>query len=534
MLESSELFDPKSTLGQQSEPFTGIAAGPFSEDFPGAIAPGVHPSQPSALQNPESIPPELSPRETAILEDFTRFFPEFSRQSHPPIDPLETLGLQMLQVRMAESPNPADSDFLSDDHPVLSVTRDRLTDWNGGDSHSTPSLTGNPENPLQTSQTAEPINPEPGPGDTLATAIPIAIAGLETRDRTLGFQPNQTVVGQVSANTPEDFYRFTLAHSGIFTAELTNLTGDADLRLVRDFNGNGIIDPVGDRNANGMIDTEEIEIIAWQPNRGPTDESIRQFLDPGTYTLQAIGFNHNTANYTLNTNFTSSPTDPQAFSLELNFGPGTETLTDSHRHTIRKAADRIEQLVTQSPFNAPHTITVDIESGDFGPGFVASAGPTRVRRLETAPIPIHGEVVFNTNPQSDLLDHPRYLYDTMVHELTHVVGFGTLWPDYNTISDYNQGLYDANTFAGQVYGEMRGTFLPTPVELTVNVGEGSDLGHWRKNPTFDNEIGVEAGHPNEQQVTSALTIASLRDLGWAVNYGAAEDYILPQFRSELT
>lgn len=367
----------------------------------------------------------------------------------------------------------------------------------------------------------------------MATAIPITIAGLETSDRTLGFQQNQTVLGQVSANNPEDFYRFTLPHSGIFTAELTNLTGDADFRLVRDFNGNGIIDPVADRNANGMIDTEEIEIIAWQPNRGPTNESIRQFLTPGTYTLQAIAFNQNPANYTLNSNFTPSLTDPQAFSLELNFGPGTETLTASHRHTIRKAGDRIEQMVTQSPFNAPHTITIDIESGDFGPGFLASAGPTRVRRLETAPIPIHGEVIFNTNPESDLLDHPRYLYDTMVHELTHVVGFGTLWPDYETISDYNQGLYDANTFAGQVYGEMLGTFIPTPVELTVNVGEGSDLGHWRKNPTFDNEIGVEAGHPNEQQVTSALTIASLRDLRWTVNYGAAEEYILPQFRSEF-
>ncbi|MCT7981294.1 leishmanolysin [Laspinema olomoucense] len=529
MLESSELFDPKSALRQNSDPFTGIASGPFSEDFPGAIAAlGFHLRQPNALQNPESIPQELSPREAALLEEFTRFFPGFSRQSHGPTDPLETLALQMLQVRMVQPPSPASADTLTDYQEVLSVTRDPLTDWNSGDSHSTPSLTVSPENPLQTSG---PINPEPAPGDTIATAIPIAIAGLETSDRALEFQPNQTVVGQVSGNHPEDFYRFSLDRPGVFTAELTNLTQDADLRLVRDFNGNGIIDPVADGNGNGMIDPDEIEVIAWQPNRGATDESIRQFLEPGTYTLQAIAFNHNTANYTLNTQFTSSPTDPQAFSLELNFGPGTETLTDSHRHTIRKAADRIEQMVTQSPFNVPHTITVDIESGDFGPGFLASAGPTRVRRLDTAPIPVHGEVVFNTNPESDLLDHPRYLYDTIVHELTHVVGFGTLWEDHKAIADYNQGLYDANTFAGQIYGEMLGTFIPTPVELTVNVGGGSDLGHWRKNPTFDNEIGVEAGHPNEQQVTSALTIASLRDLGWTVNYGAVEEYILPQFRT---
>lgn len=148
MLESSELFDPKSALGQNSEPFTGIASGPLSEDFLGAIAPGVHLRQPNALQNPEFITQELSPRETAIPEEFTRFFPESSRQSHSLRDPLETLEVQMLQVRMTDPPSPTDADSLTDYPPVLSVTRDRLTDWNGGDSHSTPpSLTGSPENP---------------------------------------------------------------------------------------------------------------------------------------------------------------------------------------------------------------------------------------------------------------------------------------------------------------------------------------------------------------------------------------------------
>lgn len=525
MLESRELFDPKSDPCPTSNPVTGIDSGPFSEEFARAIAPGVHLHQPSALQNPESILPGLSFQDLAILEDFTRYLPGFSRQPQQPTDPLATLWVQMIQARMTQPASLADADFLTDYHQVLSVTRDRLTDSDEDHSHSTPNFIGFPEPSAETL--------EPTPGNTIDTAIPLAIAGLETSDRAFQFQPPQTVRGQVSASNPEDFYRFTLDRPGIFTAELTNLTGDADLRLVRDFNGNGIIDPVADRNGNGMIDSEEVEILAWQPNRGPTDESIRQFLDPGTYTLQAIAFNRNTAHYTLSTHFTPSLTDPQAFSLELNFGTGTETLTASHRQTIRKAADRIEQMITQSPFNAPHAITVNIEALDLGPEFLAAAGPTQVRRLNTLPMPVTGEVIFNPNPESDLLDHPRYLYDTMIHEFAHVVGFGTLWEDHQLIANYHQGLYDANTFAGRVYGEILGTFIPTPVELTVNVGEGSDLGHWRKNPTFDNEIGVESGHPNDQQVTSALTIASLRDVGWTVNYGAAEEYILPQFRSKF-
>jgi len=69
-------------------------------------------------------------------------------------------------------------------------------------------------------------------------------------------------------------------------------------------------------------------------------------------------------------------------------------------------------------------------------------------------------------------------------------GINHLELPYNAIADSDPGLSDANTFAGQMYGEIIGTFIPTPVELTVNLEEGSDLGHWCKNPTFDNEIGV--------------------------------------------
>lgn len=348
---------------------------------------------------------------------------------------------------------------------------------------------------------------------------------------TVPIAPTGTVSGQVNASDIQDFYNFTLDRPGIFTAELVNLTGDADLRLIRDVNNNGAIDPVSDRNANGFIDREEIETLAWQPNRGTASEAIRQFLDPGSYTIQAIGFNQQTVNYALNTNFTAADADPQAFTISLNFGAGTENLSETHRNTIRQAANRLEQLISHSPFNTPQTLAIDVSAENLGDSFLAFAGPTMVRRVNDLRMPVQGVATINSNPNSDLMTHPRYLYDTMIHEFAHVLGIGTLWQERNLVANSRDGLYDGNTFAGTVYGEMLGTFAPTPVDLTVNVGEGSDLGHWRKNPTFDNEILVESGSAQEQQVTSQLTIAALRDLGWNVNYGAAEPYQLPQFRS---
>jgi hypothetical protein len=37
----------------------------------------------------------------------------------------------------------------------------------------------------------------------------------------------------------------------------------------------------------------------------------------------------------------------------------------------------------------------------------------------------------------------------------------------------------------------------------------------------------EAESPGQSMALSQMTIASLRDLGWNVNYGAAEAYSLP-------
>ncbi|OKH38321.1 hypothetical protein NIES2119_09800 [[Phormidium ambiguum] IAM M-71] len=334
--------------------------------------------------------------------------------------------------------------------------------------------------------------------------------------------------GQVNATNPENDYSFTVNESGIFTANLTGLTGDADVRLIRDFNGNGKVDSVADRNGNGFIDNDEIEVVAWQWERGTASESIRAFLQPATYVLQVKSFNQQTADYTVNSNFTPEASDPWKFSIELNFGQGTEDLTEAERNTVRQAARRIEQLISYSTFNGPHTIKIDTTAEDQGEYLLASAGPEQNQAdLNRKSMPIIGEASLNSNPQSAVRANQRYLYDTMIHEFGHVMGIGTLWDDRKLIVDPKVGRYNPNSYAGIYYGELLGAFSATPVELTVGQGKASDLAHWNKIPNFDIEIMVESGDKSEQQLTSQLTIAALRDLGYNVNYGAAEEYRLP-------
>jgi FG-GAP-like repeat len=47
---------------------------------------------------------------------------------------------------------------------------------------------------------------------------------------------------QVSAQLPDRLYAFNVSESGLFTANLTGLTADGDVRLIQDTNGNGLID----------------------------------------------------------------------------------------------------------------------------------------------------------------------------------------------------------------------------------------------------------------------------------------------------
>jgi hypothetical protein len=340
--------------------------------------------------------------------------------------------------------------------------------------------------------------------------------------------------GQVSASKVDSYYSFTVGESGVFNANLTGLTGDADVRLIRDFNGNAQVDPVADRNGNGFIDNDEIEVVAWQWERGTSNESIRAFLQPGTYFLQAKSFNKQTSDYVVNTDFTPAPSDPRKFFIQLNFGEGTQGLTEAERNTVRQAANRLEQVISYSTFENSHSIKIDVTGENQGEKVLASAAPVDLfPDLNRKEMPISGLATLNTNPKSEIRDNQRYLYDTMIHEFAHVLGIGTLWDqERGLIADDKKGLYTQNSYAGLYYGELLGTSSPTPVELTIGQGD-SDLAHWNKVPNFGLEVMVEWGAKDEKQLTSQLTIASLRDIGFNVNYGAAEEYSLPSSNPQL-
>ena len=73
----------------------------------------------------------------------------------------------------------------------------------------------------------------------------------------------------VGAIDPNDYYRVHLSHGGTLTASLTGLTADADLQIIRDADGDGVVDPG--------------EILRTSSAGGTAAESISVSLAAGVY-----------------------------------------------------------------------------------------------------------------------------------------------------------------------------------------------------------------------------------------------------------
>ena len=340
-------------------------------------------------------------------------------------------------------------------------------------------------------------------------------------DQVLPIAPNTSARffkrDQLTTQTIDRSYSFNVNQTGVFTANLTGLTGDMDVQLVQDSNGNGLVD-AGE------------SILAWQWERGTTRESLRRFINPGNYLIRVNG--PQTGLYSLSSNFIPALSDTNKFKLVLNFGVGTETLNQSARDAIASAARFWEEVIPErSAITQFKDLNITILGAADALSNLASGGPL-VSTSNGSLFLVGGEATLNTL-RFDLFNRdPNYLRSVMLHEFAHTLGFGTIWEPL-TFPTLNQTIgrslvnrttqtYNGNTYAGFAYGELLGQVgqgLAVPIDEVY--------AHWSES-VFKQELMTPFAEPNGTLMpVSALTLSSLRDLGWRVNYGAAQAYGLP-------
>ena len=256
-----------------------------------------------------------------------------------------------------------------------------------------------------------------------------------------------------------------------------------------------------------------------------------------------------------------------SFDIELRY-LGSQPTT-AQRNTFRAAANLWESVITgdlarliiidsgwECEDSDPSTfgtqiddlrIDIRLERIDGAGGTLAIAGAC-VRRA--GGLPIIGEVAIDTADLDRI--GTEGLRRVAVHEMAHILGYGTSFQWYgllaNSALEYvenNPGattLPDTHFFgtaAVSAFDELlegdaySGSNVPVE-NNTAEYGEGGLDAHWRET-VFENELLTAAisTNPLISQPLSKVTIASLADLGYSVDYAQAESYSLPSTQSLL-
>jgi hypothetical protein len=116
---------------------------------------------------------------------------------------------------------------------------------------------------------------------------------------------------------------------------------------------------------------------------------------------------------------------------------------------------------------------------------------------------------------------------TVLHEMMHVLGFGTMWPDKGLLAGASTTLpYFTGPAARAAFVTHNGggTYPGSPVPVEGSTGQpGTDYSHWRE-ADFDDEIMTGFLDRNVPELVSATTVASMQDLGYVVDVTRADPY----------
>jgi hypothetical protein len=163
-------------------------------------------------------------------------------------------------------------------------------------------------------------------------------------------------------------------------------------------------------------------------------------------------------------------------------------------------------------------IYVDVKNIDGAGGTLAQAGPCVIRN---SGLPVIGVMQFDS---SDFVAGSTLAKDTILHEMGHVLGIGTLW---GTLGITTANTTDTSCDANPRYTGTNGLAEWTTyggagnIPLETTGGTGTCEGHWKES-NFDTELMT--GYADSTVKLSRMTIGALKDIGYSVNYAFADAF----------
>jgi Tryptophan-rich Synechocystis species C-terminal domain/Leishmanolysin len=213
------------------------------------------------------------------------------------------------------------------------------------------------------------------------------------------------------------------------------------------------------------------------------------------------------------------------FNISLDYSGGA----GNYSSYIMQAAQRWEQVITgdlPDVNNAVYghiddvLITVSVGAYD-GPGGVLAHSGYDYRRASGTMLPTHGNILIDSADLPGMLSNGTLL-SVIEHEIGHVLGFDQRIFALDDLSNSSGFTGSHATFAYQL---LSGNSSASAVPLETEGGSGTAGSHWSES-VFGTELmtGYTMGLPGQ---LSTITIGAFQDMGYTVNYSAADPYSMP-------
>jgi len=223
--------------------------------------------------------------------------------------------------------------------------------------------------------------------------------------------------------------------------------------------------------------------------------------------------------------------DTPGFQITVVF---TSPVTASQQAAFNAAAARWSQVITgdlpsvtlpSGTFIDDVRIDASIVAIDGVGGVLGQAGPTALRP-GLGGLPYTGGMEFDSADVAAMQSGNRF-QSVIMHEMGHVLGIGSLWSALGLVT--GAGGSDpvfTGTNAVREYNAIFGvTGTSVPVENTG--GPGTRDSHWRET-TMRTELMTGFAEPaGVAMPISRITVGSLADIGYTVNYSAADAFARP-------
>lgn len=261
---------------------------------------------------------------------------------------------------------------------------------------------------------------------------------------------------------------------------------------------------------------------------GGTTSSVTFSATSGTtYQIAVDGYNAASGNITLHLSQTAAP-PTGGFSITLQL----TGFTTGQQAIFQQAANRWAQIITGDLPDAVYNgMTVDdlliagSASAIDGVGNILGQAGWRERRTTGTLLPYYGEMKFDSADMANMESNGT-LYAVILHEMGHVLGIGTMW----TVKGLLTGAGGTNprftgTQATAAYNQIFGTsFTSVPVQGN-DMAVGSRDSHWRESIFATELMTPQIG--GSSNPISRITVGSLADIGYTVNFNAADAYSAP-------